>query len=338
MRIGTNPNKDQKIKNNYYHRIIVPVCVPHLEGYFKDGLKITALCLESLIKTIHNQSALTVINNGSCTEVTNYLQKLYISGKLDQLIHHKENLGKIDAVIPVAKTSEEPLITITDGDVLFKKNWIHAVEDVFNYFPEAGMVSPVPHGTVYGNYTANTLFDGALKNMLTFQQLNLAQEMLLFAKSIGKEKSMYKKQIRLQYQLTVKRKNQSAVVGCGHFVSTLRKEVFDFSPNKKSRLAYSSDADRYYIDIPVEKAKLWRLATVKNYAYHMGNCIENWMVEIVETEQTNTVTPTYNFGKSKKIQLPYKLKALIINKLVLNKIVKPKLFKIWGLKQGYYEY
>jgi len=335
MRIGSNPEMDKEIKQEGYHRIIIPVFVPHLEGYFEKGLEFTQLCIDSVVKTKHSKSLLTVVNNGSCKEVTLYLQRLYDSGGIDQLIHHSKNVGKIDAVIPVAKTCSEKLITISDGDVLFKDGWIQAVEEVFTNFPEAGIVSPVPHGTTYPSYTTNTLFDAFFKRKLKFQSICDPKDMLRFAESIGSE-IMYKKKIRLEHQLTVERNGFSAVVGCGHFISTLRREVFDLAPSPLSRKAYSTQADRDYIDIPNEKARLWRLASVKNYAYHMGNNPQKWMQEEFDNI-AGTISETTTIPKSKKWKINLGFKKFV-NRLWLNRVMRPYFFKWLGLKEGLNEY
>lgn len=330
MRKGTNPFSNAKIKRDAYHRIIVPVFIPNLkEEYFFHGLEVTKLCLESLIRTRHPKTFLSVVNNGSCREVTNYLQQLYDTKKVDQLVHYKENIGKIDAVISIAKVAEEPLITITDGDVLFKQDWMQGVEEVFEHFPEAGMVSPVPHGTVYNTYTINTLFDAFFKGILTFQSICNPEDMLRFAESIGKKDTMYKNKAKLKYQLTVKRSEYSAVVGCGHFVATLRKEVFLSSPKKWSHLAYASVADRDYIDIPNEKAKLWRLATVENYAYHIGNNPTDWMISICNELKANS-QKTIAVPKSKKCNTPLWFKKGIV-RILMSSYVRPYFFKKLGL-------
>jgi Glycosyl transferase family 2 len=335
MRIGSNPEKDKEIQQQGYHRIIIPVFVPNLEGYFEKGLEFTQLCIDSVVKTKHPKSLLTVVNNGSCKQVTLYLQELYDSGGIDQLIHHKSNVGKIDAVIPVAKTCSEKLITISDGDVLFKDGWIQGVEDVFANFPEAGMVSPVPHGTTYPTHTTNTLFDSFFKRKLKFQSVCDSRDMLRFAESIGSE-VMYKKKSRLEYQLTVERKGFSAIVGCGHFVSTLRREVFDFAPSRLSRKAYATQADRDYIDIPNEKAGLWRLATIKNYAYHMGNNPQEWMRDEFENIEGNRIE-TQIIPKSKKWNIDLGIKKFV-NRLWLNRVMRPYFFRQLGLKEGWDEY
>ncbi|MEL6813067.1 MAG: glycosyltransferase family A protein [Bacteroidota bacterium] len=336
MRIGSNPERDKEIPKGGYHRIIIPVYIPNLEGYFEKGMEFTRMCLESVIKTKHARSSLTVVNNGSCKEVTQYLQELYTSGGIDQLIHHAQNVGKIDAVIPIAKSASEELITISDGDVLFKDGWIQDVEDVFSTFPEAGMVSPVPHGTVYSNYTVNTVVDAFLKGALKFASVCNPGDMLKFAESIGRQDDMYRKKIRLTYQMTVNRKGFSAVVGCGHFVATLRSEVFKFAPKEPSRLAYATQADRNYIDIPNEKAGLWRLATTRNGAYHMGNLPQPWMMDEFN-HIDGKILDTRTLPKSRRFFRAYGFKKFI-NRLLLNRMIKPYFFKWLGLKEGYKEY
>lgn len=337
MRIGSHPQKDRVLKYSATHRIIIPVYVPNQEGYFKEGLKITQLCIESVLYSIHQKTLVTLVNNGCCKVVTDYLQGLYESGKIDQLVHFKDNQGKIDAMMSVARSCEESLITLSDGDVLFKKGWIEAVETVFNTFPEAGMVSPVPHGTTYANYTVNTLFDSFFKGILKFQSVCDPQDMLQFAKSIGKEDTMYKNKWRLHHQLTVKRNEVSAVVGCGHFVATLRKEVITKIPSSKSNWAYATQADRQYIDIPNEESGFWRLATAKNLAFHMGNVSEAWMQD--QAPKPNS-KPSAGVPISKPLRnsIPYGFKKFVVNRLWLNKYMRPYFFKKLGLKEGFNEY
>lgn len=336
MRIGSNPEKDKKILQDEYHRIIIPVYVPNLAGYFEHGLDFTKLCIESVIKTKHSKCALTVVNNGSCPEISKYLQDLYSEGSIDQLIHNKENMGKIDAVLSVARSASEELITITDGDVLFKDGWIQAVEEVFVNFPKAGMVAPVPNPTFYRVHTENTLFDGFFNRLLKFQSICDKKDLIRFAESIDALDTMYKKKSRLDYQLTVERNGFSANVGCGHFVSTLRREVFNFAPTEASRLAYAPKADKEYIDRPNDKAGFWRLATIKNYAYHIGNSPEKWMQDEFKSIQGN-ITETRSIPTAKKANIGLGFKKNI-NRLWLNQFLRPFFFKRMGLKEGLNEY
>ena len=46
MRKGINPQKNSEVTTTeYYHKVIVPVYVPHQEEYYKDAFKILKICL-----------------------------------------------------------------------------------------------------------------------------------------------------------------------------------------------------------------------------------------------------------------------------------------------------
>lgn len=342
MRIGVNPEKGKKINHQVYHKVIVPIYIPNLEGYFKDGLKITQLCIESLILTKHNKASLTVVNNNSCKEVREYLQTKFEDGGIDHLVHHRINLGKIDAVIPIARSSQEPLITITDGDVLFRQGWMQAVEEVYDVFPEAGMVSPVPHGTTFNKFTCNTILGGLFKKELKIEKgLCDLKHMLAFAKSIGGEEKMYKKPLHLSHQMVVKRGAFYAVVGCGHFVSTLRNTNFKLAPQGLSGYVYSKNADNGFIDIPLEKSGLWRLATTGNHAWHMGNVWEPWMDEEFQNQKqtpANNKTIVPNKPKATTFGIPLRFRRFIVSQILFSNKVRPYFVKYLGLSASAKEY
>ncbi len=81
MRIGYNPHKDKpQSASSYFHQIIIPVYIPNQEGYFKDGFEILKLCLHSLFKTIHDKHCVTIVNNGSCELIVDYLNDFIPAG------------------------------------------------------------------------------------------------------------------------------------------------------------------------------------------------------------------------------------------------------------------
>jgi hypothetical protein len=86
MRVGFNPYKDLVHKNsNYFHHIVIPVYVPNQEDYFKDSFEILKLSLASLFRTIHNKTYVTIVNNGSCKVIVDYLNELYQQNKALQV-------------------------------------------------------------------------------------------------------------------------------------------------------------------------------------------------------------------------------------------------------------
>jgi hypothetical protein len=340
MRIGSNPEKDNKsILLENYHRVSVPVYIPNFEGYFEHSFDGFKLCIESLLKTVHTKTRITIYNNNCHPLVKEYIDFQYKNSVyIDQVFHSKENLGKINAVLAASKGNLEPLITITDADVLFQQRWQATIEDVFVNFPEAGMVSPVPSSKAVTNHTASTWFYGFFKGKLEFQKVLHPEAMRLFDLSLGNEKLMYDP-IHLENYLVLKNKNNSceAVVGCGHFVATLKRDVFDLGSKEPAFIKIDGGVEQKYIDIPNDSLGYLRLATKGNFAYHIGNKTEPWMFEMV----SNLSIETSNGIDSSKI-IDQKIGAFsrkigrIILRIMSNKKTRNLFFKKFGLKTPSY--
>lgn len=285
MRIGRNPEgNSKKLTVENYHRIIIPVYIPNFEGYFKESFEVFKLCVESLLLTVHEKTRITIYNNNCHIDVKKYIDEKYSSSEIiDQVFHSKENLGKINAILAASKGNLEPLITITDADVLFKHNWQKAVEDVFINFPEAGMVSPVPSSIAFNTYTANNWFYSLFKGKVLLADVIDPLGLQRFDDSLGNATKFYKK-IHLQKYLVLKNKanNFEAAMGCGHFVATMRREVFDKGTSEPAFVKIQNGVEGKFIDIPNEDLGFLRLATKDNFAYHMGNNLEPWMNEEFE--------------------------------------------------------
>src|SRR5690606_2261053 len=103
MRTGINPAKlDSQISIKYHHRIIIPVFIPELSGYFENLMEVYRFCIESAFLSQHTKSAITVVDNGSCKEVKVWLRELQDKGVIETLITHQNNVGKIDAILGAA--------------------------------------------------------------------------------------------------------------------------------------------------------------------------------------------------------------------------------------------
>lgn len=338
MRIGNNPEKENKeIQINSYHRVIIPVYIPNLsEEYFVDSLKILKICIESLLATVHEKTRISLINNNCCEEVVTYLKLLFDKNKsIDQVLNSKVNLGKVNAIYSIVKSNLEPLITISDSDVMFLPNWQQEVEKVLNLMPEAGMVSPVPSSKAYSSrYLYSTVFYGFFKSKLKFSKVKDPNGLLNFQKSIGRD-SMYNKNHLSKY-LTVGNSKINAVLGCGHFVATLRAEVFKSSPNTVCKHKIVGGSENEYIDKPNDKAGFLRLATLGNYAYHLGNKLENWMLldleEIKQTKFNNIFLDSLSNAKPIN-KLSYRLGSFL--HFIFFRKFKKFYFRLKGLKGPY---
>ena len=340
MREGVNKSKTApKLDTSNYHRVIVPVYIPNLEeDYYRDGLQILEYALVSLFRTTHSKTRVTIINNGSCAEVVEFLYALKSKYEsFDQIYDCKSNLGKVNAINAVLKGNLEQLITITDADVLFLENWQEGVEHVFASFPEAGVVSPVPSSIGYTNlHTSSTLGYAVLKSRLVFSDVLDPSGLINFQKSIGR--SMYK-EAHLKQWPTYSFKGNKAVIGCGHFCATFKRQALLNIPNKPSQYKLGMGAVAQYLDRPANQDGYLRLATQKNMAYHLGNKIEKWMGNAVPGEdgKTSFTDPKLLHLSSIGVSKSYRLFGNFISRL-FKKYPKIKMwyFKRKGLKYNYY--
>jgi hypothetical protein len=284
MRQGHNPHKDLIIEEAFYnHQIVIPVYIPNQEGYFKDSFRIFKICLESLFKTTHSKTFISVINNGSSKEIQVYLDELFITQKIHEVIH-TENIGKLNSIVKGLVGNNIELVTIADSDVFFLDNWQQETVKIFNAFPKAGVVGIVPQFRNFSYLCGNLLFENFFSAKLKFTEVKNPEAMKRFFHSIWGEANY--NQAHLKWNLTIENEKSTAVVGSGHFVATYRKAIFD---QTQTYFEYKMgvDTELYLDEIPLKKG-LWRLTTHDNYAYHMGNVFEDWMQETLEGIAGNT--------------------------------------------------
>ncbi|MDI9257675.1 glycosyltransferase family A protein [Flavobacterium sedimenticola] len=330
MRVGFNPHKDKPLeKSHYIHQVIVPVYIPHAEGYFKDSFTVLQHCLNSLIQSVHSKTMITVVNNGSSKEVVHYLNQLFEAQKIQELIH-TENLGKINAILKGVTGNNIELVTISDADVLFLKDWQKETVSVFNHFPQAGVVGIVPQIRMFEYFSGNLIFDHWFSSNLKFTPLQNPEAFKKFYYSIGWGED-YNPDY-LKWTLTLDQNKARAVVGSGHFVATYKKELFG---EIKTYLGFKlgADTERYLDEKPLSKG-LWRLTTVDNYAYHMGNVAEDWMAETIQNNAVAEV-PVVTLQPSSRSYVPntfsFFIKNRLFTKLFDKKWVRRYFYKAKGL-------
>lgn len=277
MRIGTNPQKDQhQAVMDHFHQVVIPVYIPDAGDYFKESKAILEYCLDSLLLTVHKNTFITLVDNGSCNEVSDYLRSFYEAGKVHELIQ-TTNIGKINALFKGMMGHRFPLVTFADADVLFCKGWQEATYKIFETFPKTGFVSPTPNPKLWKYNTANILRAYRKSPQLQFQSVVASEALERFAESI--ENPRFYNSAHKEKQLVVTQNDIQAVVGAGHFVATYRRDAFQGYETPVSRFALGGKEVRHFLDTPVYQNGYWRLATANNYTYHMGNTLEPWMHE-----------------------------------------------------------
>lgn len=319
MRVGFNPNKDKLQKpNDFFHQVIIPVYIPNQEGYFKDSFQILKLCLESLLKTSHAKTYITVVNNGSCIEVINYLDNLYREEKIQELIHTSD-IGKLNAILKGLVGHNFDLITITDADVLFLNDWQKETYTVFENFKKTAVVSPVPSPKMLKQFNENIYLDKFFSTQLKFTKTRDKHGLRMFATSIGNTE--FYKDVHLNKNLTISNNNVSAVIGAGHFVATYRGDCFDGIKKRFSDYRLGGNSEQILLDKPAEDKGYWRLATAGNYAYHMGNVFEDWMIETfskIEENNEEIKIPINLIAKPTTYLRPF---AKILFKIITRRVI-----------------
>jgi hypothetical protein len=336
MRVGENPNKLSVEKVECFaHQVIIPVYIPNEEGYFKDSFAIFQLCMQSLLATTHSSTYITIVNNGSDKKVVDYVNNLAVENKIQEVIH-TTNIGKINAVLKGVVGVHADIVTISDHDILFKENWQSATFEVFNSIANVGVVGLIPLFNTYKSYSHNTIFDHLFSKKLRFTAVKNPDDLIRFYDSIWEDRNYDKKLI--ESHLTLQAKNGTiAVVGSGHLVASYRKSVFDSLKSSFTEDLLSGASDRDYLDLPPLQLGFYRLTTQDNYAYHLGNCFENWMEEFCaaicknakpsEVQLTKIIQRKHTFSR----KIKYYLKKTIVHKMIFKNLF----LKIFLKQKGY---
>jgi hypothetical protein len=333
MRIGLNPHKDQPITDvNFLHQVVMPVYIPHFEGYFEKSFEVLQLSLQSLFQTIHEKTYITIVNNGSCEDVVRFLNQLLQEGKIHEVIH-TTNIGKVNAILKGIVGHDIELVTITDADVLFLPNWQSETLKVFRTIPQAGVVGIVPQFCGFKGKSENTLLANLFSKKLKFLPVHNKEALIHFYDSIGWKRD-YNPDY-LQYTLGLDySKDFKVIIGSGHFVSTYKRAVFDevktYIPFKLGGISES------YLDALPLTFDYWRLTTYDNFAYHIGNVTEEWMYDVLSEGKAMTQEEeNYNFLTNKTANSTWvQFRNKLFRKAIMNKIVLPIFYKKWGLPKG----
>lgn len=331
MRLGFNPNRDKHIsQSDYFHQVVIPVYIPNLEGYFKDSFNILKLCITSLLKTSHSKTYITIVNNGSCELILDYLNGLHKQNKIQELIH-VTNIGYINAMLKGIAGQNFEIITTSDADVLFLDGWQDASYNLFQNFSKCGAVCTTPSPRSLRTYTANLYWDFLFSKKIKPQNVLNQDALQKFATSVGNIDFYNENQ--LKKNLIISNNGQTAVVGAGHFIVTYRASVFNSLEKRYTEYVMGGGSDDLF-DTPVVKKGFWRLSTPENYTYHMGNVLEDWMFDEV-SKLSESKNINFQLPKVKaESKLAYWLKSKIFGKFILNKKILRQYLLFKGFKSN----
>jgi len=274
MRVGHNPARFvEKVAQPAEITVTVVNCIPFISGYYEQSLDVLKMVVESLNATreaAHPYDVM-IFDNRSCSEVREYLKEASDQGKIQYLIFSDTNIGKIGAWNYMFGAAQGKYVVFSDGDILFRPGWLQASLELFEAFPNVGMVTARPYRG--SEKFSEATFDWARKQGAgvlaegTFLDWETVWE---HGRSIGVSEEQARANFpkMLDYRLTYQGK--VAYIGASHFQFMTRREliqkVIPFPSEQPMR-------GERALDVAFDGMGCLRLNTEKALVMHMGNRI-----------------------------------------------------------------
>lgn len=282
------------------------VYIPTLSGYWQESLEIFQLFIDSLYKNTIQPFDLMVFDNGSCSEVQEYLLNLRNSGRIQFLILSQFNLGKTGALSILLTTASGDFVTYADSDLFFLPGWLDNTLNIFNTFPKAGKVTALPivmntSSEIFEKIFSNALVDATKDPSITIEAGVLVPEDLLNAHrlSLGETIEQYQTRIQKRKDLLLRKDNCEVLIsGADHQFTIKRSAIDSILPLKNEHPEVKGDA----IYTPILEHRLaeagyWQLSTPGYYVHHMGNHVPDFRNELPWLSQESFVS-SLDYGTS----------------------------------------
>lgn len=248
--------------------------IPMVEGYYKESLDVLKVQISSLYASTTDFD-LIIFDNGSCNEVTNELYELYRQGTTHCLILSRSNIGKTGALNWMLSSLPNEWICYADGDIYFRKGWFESSKEIFDSFPNVGLVNAHP---IYFD-VLNGL--GKAVNKVPKGQHFLLEDKIVPAEVIWEyftglgvanedERSEVSKRIPVIInQITSK----TAIIGAAHDQFLTRKEIARQIVPISSQYALSRDEDKEF-NQKVDNLGFLQLSLEQPLQFHIGNKLD----------------------------------------------------------------
>jgi len=284
-RVGQNPARFiEKVAQPSTITVTVVNCIPFTSGYYEQSLDVLKACLNSIHENTPESHDLMVFDNHSCREVRQYLQEAYEQGVIQYLLLSDKNIGKLGAWNFLFGAAQGQYVVFSDGDILFRPGWLSASLELFETFPNVGMVTARPFRTQEKYSTATiewarnqqpdvVLEEGCLLDWETYWE---------HGRSIGADENTSRESYPkgVDYRLTYYEK--MAYIGAGHFQfmapRALLQKIIPLPSDQPMR-------GERALDFAINDMAYLRLNTEKTYVYHMGNRLPGSLSTVTVTKR-----------------------------------------------------
>ncbi len=285
-RFGMNPARNKNISYKP-SRVTAAMMtyIPNLEGYFTHRLDVLKLSLDSLIHSVGQQCDIMILNNGCCELVSEYLESLLFSERIDYVIHSQRNLGVIGGLKVLFHAVPGEIIAYSDDDVFYYPGWLDAHLKILDTFPNAGIISGAPVG--YSSESAfsavNKFISEAPQGLTVVEQARVRDWEQDWAESTGRPIDEHLTAINNTPNQHLTFQGVEAIKSSKHFQFVTPKEVIcnAFSPGWSGSLM----DDLVSLDESIDGMGYLRLCTPNRYTRHMGNALTGEIVKEAEMLQ-----------------------------------------------------
>jgi hypothetical protein len=128
------------------------------------------------------------------------------------------------------------------------------------------------------NFTVNIWIDYLFSDKLKFRKVKNPDALEKFAQSLG-WKSLENRFKDVIMTLKSQDKSTIAVVGATHFAATYKTEYLQNIPKQNTKFQLGGTSEGLYLDKPPFDLDGYLLSTYNNFAYHIGNTVEDFITQ-----------------------------------------------------------
>jgi hypothetical protein len=272
MRVGHNPAVFvEKITQPADITVTVVNSIPFLSGYYEHSLDILKAVVESLHATRVPACPYDVMifDNHSCAEVRTYLKEACDQGKIQYLVFSDTNMGKIGAWNYMFGAAQGKYIVFSEGNIAFRPGWLSASLELFETFPNVGMVTARPYRESR-RYSDATIKWARQQSPGTFEEGKFLDWETIWehARSIGVQESHARDRYLKGLDYRVIYHGKVAYIGAGHFQFMSRRDLLQKIIPLPSGQPLRGERT---LDIAINEMGCLRLTTEKSLVVPMGN-------------------------------------------------------------------
>jgi glycosyltransferase involved in cell wall biosynthesis len=274
MRIGKNPSKHAvAARSSAPTTVALLVYVPFETGYFREGLDVLKLCLQSIYQNTTLPHDIFVFDNGSTKSVVDLLVAEHRSGRIQYLALAGANIGKAAALNFIIGATPGEFLAYTDGDAFLFPGWLEAHMQILETFPDVGIVNGLPARHLMNWATESTVSIATDHPDIGIESGKLIPEETLksICEGTGRSFDEYLKETHEVDDLRLTCRGVQAFVGAHHFQFLARKStLLKVGPVPVSSALGTSELE---FDQMMDKRGYLRLSTAEQYVFHLGNTL-----------------------------------------------------------------